>query len=179
MGDGAHKRNSHSPGWHYLDRSSGHLPEQGSYVTLRAQDGNWSVVLETIDAKKPQPAEFRIAGGLSNTTVHVWETNGTKTFEHVADLEPKGGQFRYTFDPDSLYSLTTTTGQSKGTATPPPPHAFPLPYKEDFDSTPVGRSPAFLADQDGAFEVHPCTGRAAGCLEQVITTKPIPWGPPA
>ena len=173
----AHTTQFAQPGWQYLDKSSGYLAEKGSYVALKSQDGNWSVILETIDAKAPQTAEFRIAGGLSKATVHVWETNAARTFEHVADLKPKAGQFHYTFDPDSLYSLTTTTGQAKGTATPSPSHAFPLPYSENFDSTPDGRSPRYMADQDGAFEVHPCLGRAAACLEQVIATKPIPWGP--
>jgi hypothetical protein len=173
----AHTTQFAQPGWRYLDKSSGYLPEQGSYVALKSQDGNWSVVLETIDARAPQAAEFRITGGLADTKVHVWETNADKTFEHIADLHPKGGVFRYTFDPNSLYSLTTTTGQAKGMATPPPPRAFPLPYRETFDSTPVSRSPRYLADQDGAFEVHLCTARAADCLEQVITAKPIPWGP--
>lgn len=52
-----------------------------------------------------------------------------------------------------------------------------MPYKEDFESTAVGRAGKFLADQDGAFEVHPCRKKEGKCLEQVITEKPIPWGP--
>jgi galactosylceramidase len=41
----------------------------------------------------------------------------------------------------------------------------------------VNRTPKYLADQDGAFEVHACEHRSGNCLEQVITEKPIPWGP--
>ena len=52
-----------------------------------------------------------------------------------------------------------------------------MPYHEDFESTPITRAPRFLADQDGAFEVHSCEGRAGRCLEQVIVQKPVPWGP--
>jgi hypothetical protein len=87
------------------------------------------------------------------------------------------GAFDYAFDPDSLYSLTTTTGQGKGTAQPPPPASFPLPYADNFESTAVGRAPKYLSDQDGAFEVRPCAGRAGRCLEQVITDIPVPWDP--
>ena len=125
----------------------------------------------------PQAITFRIVGGLSNSAVHVWETNSSRTFEHVSDVFPKLGIFHYTFDPDSLYSLTTTTGQGKGTAVPSPPSSFPFPYTDDFDHATLNRAPKYLADQDGAFEVHPCVGRSGQCLEQVISSKPIPWGP--
>src|SRR6185437_6127765 len=83
--------------------------------------------------------------------------------------------FSYTFDPDSLYSLTTTTGQGKGTARPPAAKPFPLPYADDFDKTQLGHAAKYLSDQDGAFEVRDCNGRSGRCLEQVISDKPIPW----
>ena len=174
----AHTTQFAQPGWQYLDSASGSLPGGGTYVSLRSPDRkNWSIVLETIAAHHPQPVSFRIAGGLAATTVHIWETNSTRTFEHVADIEPASSAFAYTFDPDSLYSLTTTTGQGKGSAQPPAAAPFPLPYHDNFDTTPLARAPKFLSDQDGAFEVHPCAGRAGRCLEQVVATPPIPWGP--
>jgi hypothetical protein len=107
----------------------------------------------------------------------VWETNTQHTFEHVGDVKPVGGRFTYTLDPDSLYTFTTTTGQGRGTATPPADHPFPLPYADNFEDTAIARAPRFLSDQDGAFEAHPCLHRKGRCLEQVITVKPIPWGP--
>jgi O-glycosyl hydrolase len=174
----AHTTQFAQPGWQYLDSASGFLPGGGTYVSLRSPDRkNWSVVLETIAAHAPQTVSFRVAGGLAATTVQIWETNASRTFEHVADVNPTNGAFAFTFDADSLYSLTTTTGQGKGSAQPPPPAPFPLPYEDNFGSTPLGRAPKYLSDQDGAFEVHPCAGRAGRCLEQVITTPPIPWGP--
>jgi O-glycosyl hydrolase len=174
----AHTTQFAQPGWHYLDSSSGVLPGKGSYVALRSPDRrNWSVVLETIHATQPQTASFTISGGLADSNVYVWETNDAHTFDRVAVLHPADGKFTYTFDPDSLYSLTTTTGQGKGTASPPPARAFPLPYEDEFEETKAGQSPKYLSDQDGAFEVHPCKGRSGKCLEQVITTKPVPWGP--
>ena len=121
--------------------------------------------------------QFRLTGGLATTAVHIWETNNSRTFEHVADVKPKDDSFEYTFDPDSLYSLTTTTGQGKGTAQAPAAKPFPFPYADDFEKTSPGHTPKYLSDQDGAFEVHPCKGRPGQCLEQVITEVPIPWGP--
>ena len=174
----AHTTQFAQPGWQYLDSACGSLAGGGTYVSLRSPNKrDWSVVLETIAAHAPQRVSFRIAGGLAATMVHIWETNSSRTFEHVADIMPVNAAFTYTFGPDSLYSLTTTTGQGKGSAQPPPAAPFPLPYADGFDSTPIGRSPKFLADQDGAFEVHPCAGHTGRCLEQVITTPPIPWGP--
>ena len=174
----AHTTQFAQPGWHYLDSSSGNLPEKGTYVTLRSPNGkDWSTVLETIDAKQTQQVTFTIAGGLASGPVHIWETNTTRIFEHVADLTPAKGAFSFAFDPESIYSITTTTGQGKGNAQPPSPKPFPMPYSEDFESTPLARAPKYLSDQDGAFEVHPCAGRNGQCLEQVITEKPIPWGP--
>jgi len=107
----------------------------------------------------------------------VWETNREHTFAHVADTQAQGGKVTYLLDPDSLYTFTTTTGQGKGAAQPPPDAPFPMPYSDDFESTPLARAPRFLSDQDGAFEAHPFHHRKGMCLEQVITMKPIPWSP--
>jgi len=165
-------------GWQYLDSSSGNMPEKGTFVTLRSPDSkDFSTVLETIDAKSPQTLAFTLAGGLKAQTLRVWETNGSKTFEHVGDITVHDGGFTYTFDPDSLYTLTTLTTGGRGVATPPPAASFPMPYADDFEHTPLARAAKYLADQDGAFEAHPCTDRVGRCLRQVITEKPIPWGP--
>ena len=174
----AHTTQFAQPGWQYLDNSSGYLPEKGDYVALRSPDHkDWSVVLETIGAKDMQEVSFHVQGGLSQETVHIWETSDQHTFDHVADVPITHGSFAYKFDRDALYSLTTTTGQGKGSAAPPPQSPFPFPYREDFEKTALHRAPRFLSDQDGAFEAIPCSGRAGRCLEQVITERPIPWSP--
>ena len=174
----AHTTQFAQPGWQYLDSASGLLPEQGSYVTLKSPaNKDWSVIVETIGAKQPQRITFELANISSQDKFHVWETNDTRTFEKVADLSFIDGKTSYTLDPDSLYTFTTTVGQGKGKATPPPNTSFPLPYTDDFESTELKRAPRFLSDQDGAFEVHPCQHRAGRCLEQVIIGKPTPWGP--
>ncbi len=174
----AHTTQFAQPGWQYLDSASGYLPEKGSYVSLRSPNKkNWSVILETIDAKHPQTVSFQLTSGLAASVVHIWETNNSRIFEHVADVISVKDQFAYTFDPDSLYSLTTTTGQGKGTAQPPDAASFPFPYADNFEKTQLGHTPKYLSDQDGAFEVQPCVGHKGRCLEQVITEMPIPWSP--
>ncbi len=175
----AHTTQFAQPGWQYMDSASGFLPNNGgTYVALKSpQSGEWSVVLETIQARRAQQIRFQIAGGLSASTVHIWETNSQKTFELVANIKPENNAFIYRFEADSLYSLTTTSGQGKGSAQSPPDKAFPIPYADDFEHTTEGRAARYLADQDGAFEVNSCEQRQGHCLEQVITQKPIPWGP--
>ncbi len=174
----AHTTQFAKPGWRYLDSACGYLPGEGTYVALKSpNNGDWSLVLETISARRPQTLTFTLTGGLSTGTVHVWQTNAEKTFEHVKDLEPASSALTITFEPDSLYTLTTTTGQGKGNDQPPNNTPFPLPYHDNFETTALDRAPKFLSDQDGAFEVHPCDQRQGRCLEQVITQAPIPWSP--
>lgn len=174
----AHTTQFAQPGWQYLDSACGLLPQGGSFVSLKSPSNkDWSVVVETIDAKGSQVISLKVAGGLPSKVVHVWETNSKQTFKKVVDLRPKNEEVRYTLQPDSLYTFTTTTGQGRGGAKPPADHPFPLPYKDDFENTRLKRAPRFLSDQDGAFEVQPCQTRSGRCLEQVITAKPIPWSP--
>jgi galactosylceramidase len=174
----AHTTQFAQPGWRYLDASSGFLPgNAGTYVSLKDPDHNdWSLVLETIKAQHAVSIEFKLVH-ISATTVHVWETNESKTFEHIADIPVNGGGFLYAVEPHSLYTFTTTTGQGRGSARPPTSGPFPLPYAEDFENPTFNRTPKYLADQDGAFEMRACQQRPGTCLEQVITQKPIPWGP--
>jgi len=173
----AHTTQFAQPGWQYLDNACGYLKGQGSYVTLKAPDSNdYSVVVETVDAVQSQEAAFSVAGGLSTGVIHVWQTNASKSFEKLSDIMPQNGSFSISLEPDSIYSLTTTTGQGKGAATPPAQASFPFPYSDDFKSTPVGKSPKYFADQDGAFEVAGCTGRPGQCLRQVVRQRPIAWG---
>src|SRR5207248_2897002 len=55
----------------------------------------------------------------------VWATNlnsnnSADFFVHSNDITPSGGAYSLTVQPGYLYTITTTTGQGKGTATSPP-----------------------------------------------------------
>ena len=172
----AHTTQFAQPGWQYLDAACGYLQGDGSYVTLKSPNSNdYSIIVETVDATEPQEVKFQIAGGLATGAVHVWETNASRSLEKLGDITPQNGSFLITLEPDSVYSLTTTSGQAKGDAAPPPSAPFPFPYADDFENTTVGKAPKYMSDQNGTFEVAACTGRQGKCLRQVIDQHPIAW----
>jgi Glycosyl hydrolase family 59 len=173
----AHTTQFTKPGWKYIDSACGYLPAGGTYVTLHSpSSSDYTAVVETIGAGTPQQVRFELAGGVATGAVHVWRSNGSSMFERLADITPRDGAMVMTFDPDAIYTVSTTTGQGKGRAEPPASKPFPFPYRDDFEKTAAGGTPKYLADQDGTFEVTPCTGRTGRCLTQVVTTKPISWG---
>jgi hypothetical protein len=172
----AHTTQFAQPGWQYIDSSSGYLGAGGSYVTLK-NGSDYSVVVETVDAGSSQTVAFNITGGLSTGTVHVWKTDVNSQFLQQSDITPAGGSFTVTLAPGSIYSLTTTSGQAKGTATPPSSSsAFPFPYSDDFDSYPVDQEAKYFSALNGSFEIANCGGGRSGlCLRQAVSAAPIPW----
>lgn len=174
-----------APGWRYLDGSSGYLGgnrNNGSYVSLRAPTGgDYSTIIETMDATSAQTLNFTVTGGLSQGTVHVWSTNVRSNnpadhFVRGADLTPSGGAMSLTVQPGYVYSITTTTGQGKGTATSPAQGTLPLPYSDTFDSYPVAREARYLMDAQGSFEIVACGGGRSGrCVRQMSEQAPIKW----
>jgi O-glycosyl hydrolase len=173
------------PGWKFLDSGSGYLGgdrTNGSYVSLKSTNGSdYSTIVETTTATAAQTISVSVAGGLSTGTVHVWATNLNSTssadyFVHQPDVTPSGGRYTLTLQPGFVYTLTTSTGQGKGSATSPASHAMPLPYAETFDSYPLLTEAKYLADMQGAFEVRGCAGgRAGACVQQVAPVKPLEW----
>jgi Galactocerebrosidase, C-terminal lectin domain len=78
--------------------------------------------------------------------------------------------------PGRVYSLTTTTGQGKGTAKGSPSHGFALPYSDNFTGYAVGHEARYLADMDGSFEIVHCGGgRKGGCLRQMADQLAVVW----
>jgi galactosylceramidase len=171
----AHTTQFIQPGWKYLDSACLVLPGTGSCVAAVAPDRKaFSMVLETLDANKPQKMAFRLAGGLSCNRLHVWRSTAKEQFIQQADLEVTGNAFEFAADAGAIYSLTTTEGQKKGVTTIPSATPMPLPYREDFSSYPVGRTPRWISDFSGVFETAISSdGRA--CLQQTVPIRGIEW----
>ncbi|HEY7199944.1 MAG TPA: ricin-type beta-trefoil lectin domain protein [Candidatus Dormibacteraeota bacterium] len=174
-----------APGWHYIDAASGYLGgsrSNGSFVTLKSTNNrDWSTVVETMDATAAQTATFTVTGGLSTGAVHVWSSrvgssSASDFLVHASDVTPANGSFTVTLQPGFVYTLTTTTGQGRSTATGPAQSALALPYRDAYDSYTVGTEAKLVSDQQGAFEVVTCgAGRAGRCLRQMSAQAPITW----
>ena len=174
-----------APGWRYLDPATGYLGgnrANGSYVTMRSPStGDYSTVIETMDATAAQTFTAAVTGGLSTSTVHVWATKVTSNstgdfFVHTADVTPSGGSFTVTLQPGYVYTLSTTTGQGKGTAASPAAGSLVLPYTDGYDGYTTGTEAKYLSDMQGAFEVSTCgAGRAGKCVRQMSPRAPITW----
>ncbi|MTV39416.1 family 16 glycoside hydrolase [Duganella radicis] len=170
-------------GWTYLDGGSGKLAGGGTYVTLMAPSKDYSVIIETKGATAPQQLSFAIGGGLAKGALAVWRTTSEAYFVRQADLKPINGAVTIRLEPNAVYSLTTTRGQTKGTiGGGAKPDAFPFPYYETFEQYDKpqqwGYLPRYFADINGAFELKDCPGQNKGrCLRQSVPVPSISWSP--
>ena len=82
--------------------------------------------------------DIQLVGDLSGVaSVAVWRTTANESFEQLAPIAvTSGGAISLTIVPQSIYTLTSTTGQSKGMASTPPPNSsrFPASFSDDFES---------------------------------------------
>jgi len=177
----AHTTQFAQPGWRYLNSGCLLLPGGGSCAAFLAPNGtDYSLVIETSGASQPQTLRLKLAGGMSNRPLHVWRTGAARQFQQLDDLKVlEASTLQVTVDPDHLYSLTTTTGQRKGEAAPPPQAPFPPHYKEDFAGYKPGATPKFWSDFSGVFEVAKRSDGKGNALRQIIEKKGIEWCPNA
>jgi galactosylceramidase len=99
-----------------------------------------------------------------------------------AGIKPVNGAFTITLDPESIYSLSTTIGQQKGSfENIPPERPFPFPYDETFEqytsSQAYGHLPHYTADIAGAFELADRPDGQGRCIRQVVPISTISWAP--
>jgi galactosylceramidase len=166
-------------GWRYTDSASGSLSGGGSAVTLRSDDGDFSVIIETKDTSGPQLLHLEIDPDLRSSSLCVWRSDAREQFVRMDDIEVREGSVELVLEPDSVYSLSTTRGQRKGTfGDIPDSTPFPLPYSDNFRdySAPArrGRLPRYLADVSGAFELFDDEGQV---LRQMVPAPTISWAP--
>ena len=130
----AHYGQFSKAGWQYLKGACGNLAGGGTFVTLKSPGKDYSVIAETKDAKTVQTLTFHVSGGLSTRKLCVWRSDATEQFVRQADINPSHGSFTIALQPMSIYSISTTTGQQKGSfADIPADQDFPFPYYETFE----------------------------------------------
>jgi O-glycosyl hydrolase len=177
----AHVTQFATPGWTFIDSASGYLggnEQNGAFVSLKSTSGSdYTTIIETTTATSAQTVSFTITGGLSGGTVHVWRTNlGSSNpadwFVRQADITPTGGKYSLTVQPKSVYSISTLSGQAKGTASSPPMSSLSLPYSDSFSGYPVGASAKYLAQIQGDFQSQPCVAQSGTCIMQMLPQTP-------
>lgn len=179
----AHMTQFAQPGWQFLDSASGTLQGGGDYVTLLSPNkSDFSIIADTSGASAPQNVTFALAAGLSPTSVNVWTSDSQAQFQQQAAIPVSNGSFTISMEQNAIYSITTTTGQTKGAAAPPPmPSAFPFPYYENYDHygdfASVGYRPYYHADIAGTFELAQRPDGTGQCLHQVVEVPAQSWAP--
>ena len=169
-------------GWTYLNGACGKLAGGGTFVTLKSPGKDYSVILETKNAKFVQSVTFNVSGGLSTGELCVWRSNAKEQFIQQAGIKPNNGSLTIALETNSIYSISTTTGQQKGAfADVPAAKDFPFPYYETFDEYAApeqfGYLPHYAADIDGIFEIAERPDKTGKCLRQVVSQKPQSWAP--
>jgi galactosylceramidase len=171
----AHINQFAPPGWKFIDSLGCKLPKGGSVTGFASPDGkDLSIVMETTAATADQEIVIKPADGTAASVLHVWKTDMMEHFIQQPDLTKSNGIWTIKLAPNTLHTLTTTTGQRKGTAASPPPGLFPLPYLEDFESYKPNATARYLSDQGGAFEVVEADG-GGQCLRQQVHRPGIDW----
>jgi galactosylceramidase len=162
------------PGWQYLDGACGRFfasSWKGTFVTLKNRDTNdWSMVICTDHSVDIKLKLKNIKVG----PVHVWRSDSIRQFIQVETLRPASNTMDLHLHANSLYTLTTSTGQQKGFHAIPADRPFPFPYKENYDSYAVGSTPRYHSDQKGTFAVAEIPGRGR-CLQQLVPRQGYLW----
>ncbi|MBO9728279.1 MAG: discoidin domain-containing protein [Chitinophaga sp.] len=174
----AHFNQFVQPGWQYLDNGCGWLPGNGAYCTYKrpGKQGDYSIVAVT--GHLPKKMTFKTTG-LSGGVIHVWKSDSSRQFVQLRDIKPVNGVFTIQLDAASIYSLTTTTGQHKGTHNIPAATGFPTTYADNFDGYTLNQapmSPKYFYDNSGAFEIYQAPGESK-CLRQMLNNDITHWIP--
>ena len=178
----AHYGQFSEAGWKYVDSGCKHLQGGGTMVTLKSDNGDYSVIIETKGAKEPQQLTLGIRGKLSKSPLCQWVSDSTAQFVRKDDVKAHGGKFTVTLQPNTVYSFSTTRGQQKGSFDSIPASApFPTPYADNFEQyrnpTQCGYLPHYFADIIGAFELTPSPDGKGQCLRQVVGEPANSWAP--
>ncbi len=103
---------------------------QGRPLVSQAGPGDFSLVIEKldgdclrchVDATRSETVTFSLAGGLKQSSLAAWLTNETHWFVRIPDVHIAGGEFSLLVPADTIITLSTTTGQQKGSAAGSPP----------------------------------------------------------
>ncbi len=174
----AHFNQFVKPGWQYIDDACGEFSGDGAYGTYKSADGKNDYSIVIVSGAAPKKLNFDL-DGLASKKLYIWKSNEAKQFQQVKVIAAKNGQFTIDVDAESIYTITTTTGQSKGEHKIPADKIFPTSHADNFDQYPLDRaplSPKFFYDNSGAFEITKLAGES-GTLRQMLRNDITHWIP--
>jgi galactosylceramidase len=122
-----------------------------------------------------QKVKLNVGVGLKTGPVYVWKSTEKDQFIEQETLQLENGSVEIVLEQEAIYTLTSTTGQKKGSyGTPPERKPFPFPYAEDFESYSYAVTPHYFSDQKGTFET--CRSPNGGVsLTQIVPAQGILW----
>lgn len=195
----AHTTQFVQPGWRFLKHGNGvgSLALGGSYVTY-TNGSDFSIVVEKMDPKDSKCARghnpeqntsneivtFELGGHLATVkSLKVWFSNfssdkpaDSDQFQQLADVHVIDGKITLTVPVNTIYTLTTTTGQQKGVKTIPASEPFPTPYNDDFEGKPLHQNGKYFYDWIGAWEVLDSGDASHGqAMRQMTPICPLRW----
>ena len=193
---------------------SGYLPGGATYVTLVEGASTWadsqgsagtnySIIIDCFGLEaNALNVTFTINHGGGSRGAEAewsavqrlqqWSTTEDEQFVRGTDIHPAPGSdgalsFALQLRKGALYSLTTLPDGvvAKGDhADNTVDSIFPLPLRNDFETTGVGRSPQYFTDWDGSFSVEGESDRGSDAplakgersvLRQMVLQRPIRW----
>lgn len=170
----AHTTQFAKPGWVYLDDGCGKTSENTMLVTLKNPDTNdFSMII--VSGEKEETLDITLKN-LESKTLNVWRSNSDIQFSKQPSIYPNKNSFNLKLEPNSIYTITTTSNQKKGVASNKIPESKPFPkiYIEDFESYAEYKTPRYLSDQGGCFDVI-SIANGKKVLQQEITHPLICW----
>jgi len=174
----AHFNQFARPGWDFIDSGCGKLDGDGYYVTLKAnnQSADFSIVI--LSGNNDQKIKIKTSN-LSSNVLTVWKSDEENQFVQQNDVFPENGTFTLSLEANSIYSVTSTAGQKKGSYIIPRQEEFVRNYSDDFERYSLKEAPLtaqYLWDNSGAFEIFQSPGESK-CLRQMVNNDLIHWIP--
>ena len=137
----AHTTQFTERGWHYVEGGGCALLQNGtggSHVSLASPDmSELSIVIETVGAAGKQTIDVVLQGAFASSvsSMALWTTSEGAVFQQQPPVSFHGGRATVFVPADSVWTLSTTTGQQKGGGggNKGVPSAFPTAYTDDFE----------------------------------------------
>jgi hypothetical protein len=139
---------------------------------------DFSIIIESTRGNNAQQMKFNLANiPVPPKSLSVWKTNQTEWFIREETVPVTGNQFTLNIQPQSIYTITTTSGQGKAKApTMAASKPFPLPYTDNFNEYAEEATVKYFLDQGGSWTTRPDpTNPTNMVFTQVVTMKPILW----